>query len=837
MRIFGKLLWLLAVMALFSAEKLSATGLTPIYTIQGSGFSSGLVGTTVTTEGVVTGFFEGNTPSNAFYNGFFIQDEAGDGNANTSDGLYVTVGSATPTVDIGDRVQATGTVQEYGEFDNAACEDFCVTWLDSNNSNVSVVGSGSIAPETVNAPTDGDEFYEYFEAREGMLLQFNGDGTVVGPTDFGAIDVLPASFGVDNVLRNSPEVGRQVGLRHYERYGDINGSDAPALLVGSTVGNVSGPLMTTYGMYTIVTQDGSPWNVVDSQTFPDVPTWPSPGFAEFSVVTYNTENYLSNDATKRSKVVLSLVSMGCPTFVALQEVRQSVVMPALISELASEGCPYDYANSLPDIGNRGNAVMWRTDQTSNVTSTTEYQSCSPVGSPSSVAYDDFCDDDPGNPLFSRRPVVVSAQVYTGCTVGQPQDVTIIGNHFVSQIGNDPARDQRRLEQGQFVQSIVASLSAAGDSNIIVAGDLNDYEDSPPVLALTASNTLVNAWDYVDSDDLYSYNFRGVSQIIDHLLHTPELDDNFIAAAPIHYNSNIPTKPYEDVAGTVWSSSDHDPVVATYNACEGEGSANSPYLSFDVSGAAGGITYAPSDIIVQNNGLWETHFDGSDVELTSANIDAFQFYAGDSILMSFDSAITIEPIGLVEPEDIVLFTPSSLGANTDGTFSLAFDGSDVGLSGENENVDAIAVYNGKLAISTSGAVQAGGISAEDEDMLQFDATSFGNNTAGGWTLLFDGSDVFLGNDDSRDIDGAWVDAFGDLHLSPAGSFDLFGLNFNAADVGYCASTVVGNATSCQINASGIYWDAASRGLSGNIDAFTVVVASQAPPTIDQLDVVR
>ena len=64
---------------------------TPIYQIQGTGHVSALDGQTVSTTGVVTAVDS---------NGFYIQDPNGDGNAATSDGIFVFTSSA-PTVVVG----------------------------------------------------------------------------------------------------------------------------------------------------------------------------------------------------------------------------------------------------------------------------------------------------------------------------------------------------------------------------------------------------------------------------------------------------------------------------------------------------------------------------------------------------------------------------------------------------------------------------------------------------------------------------------------------------------------------------------------------------------------
>ena len=78
----------------------------PISAIQGSGLVSPLLGATVSTEGIVT--------ARKFNNGFFLQSVDGDGNPDTSEGLFVFTGSAPPaSAAVGNRVRVTGTVAEF----------------------------------------------------------------------------------------------------------------------------------------------------------------------------------------------------------------------------------------------------------------------------------------------------------------------------------------------------------------------------------------------------------------------------------------------------------------------------------------------------------------------------------------------------------------------------------------------------------------------------------------------------------------------------------------------------------------------------------------------------
>ena len=92
---------------------------TPIYTIQGSGPATTIPGN-VTTEGVVVGDFEGTAAAS----GFYIQDLTGDGNAATSDGIFVFTGNSN-LASAGDVVRVTGFARER----------FNQTTLNGSNSN------------------------------------------------------------------------------------------------------------------------------------------------------------------------------------------------------------------------------------------------------------------------------------------------------------------------------------------------------------------------------------------------------------------------------------------------------------------------------------------------------------------------------------------------------------------------------------------------------------------------------------------------------------------------------------------------------------------------------
>lgn len=74
--------------------------------------------------------------------------------------------------------------------------------------------------------------------------------------------------------------------------------------------------------------------------------------------------------------------------------------------------------------------------------------------------------------------------------------------------------------------------------------------------------------------------------------------------------------------------------------------------------------------------------------SSYDISAFHLESDGTLLFSTLSPVTLAGVGFVEPGDIVRFTPTSLGEETAGTFSWVLDGSDVGLEAGGEIIDAI-----------------------------------------------------------------------------------------------------------------------------------------------------
>jgi hypothetical protein len=108
-------------------------------------------------------------------------------------------------------------------------------------------------------------------------------------------------------------------------------------------------------------------------------------------------------------------------------------------------------------------------------------------------------------------------------------------------------DDRRA-QAQLVKNFVDGITAENpDANIVVAGDLNEFEFISPLTTLEQS--LTNLTNTLPENERYSYIFQGNSQSLDHILVSNNLADRSEFDA-VHVNSEFADQ-----------ASDHDPLLA------------------------------------------------------------------------------------------------------------------------------------------------------------------------------------------------------------------------------------------------------------------------------------
>ena len=263
-----------------------------------------------------------------------------------------------------------------------------------------------------------------------------------------------------------------------------------------------------------------------------------------------------------------------------------------------------------------------------------------------------------------------------------------------------------------------------------------------------------------------------------------------------------------------------------------------YVSSTSSGTVDGIDFKDEDILAYNSGTdtWSVHFDGSDVGLSGADLDAVQVLGDgneatlDPILFSLKNGRSL-PGFYADDSDIVEFTPTSLGTTTAGTFSLFIDGSTAGLTRNGEDVDAVGFSpDGRLVVSTNQSFKVprdggGTLRGKDEDLIV-------RETSGDWSLYFDGSDVGL-TKSGEDVGGTWVDeGTGIVHLTTQGNFSVPGLSGDRDDI-FTFDGTLGTSTSGTFAA---YFDGDTHRLPDQqIDGFsiefqtgTIVIVKDAVP---------
>lgn len=186
---------------------------------------------------------------------------------------------------------------------------------------------------------------------------------------------------------------------------------------------------------------------------------------------------------------------------------------------------------------------------------------------------------------------------------------------------------------------------------------------------------------------------------------------------------------------------------------------------------------------------------------------------------------------------VSFIPTSLGANTAGSFAWVLDGSDVGLDTPDEDIDAIArTADGRLVVSSAGDFSVGAVSGVSQDLFLFTATSLGETTSGAWELYLDGSDVNLANA-NENIWGAEIDGNGNVYLTTIFTYVVTGLSGDSDDIFTCVPGTLGETTTCTFN---LYWDGDTYGVGSEwLDALAIstvplVGSANADRTVEESD---
>ena len=161
-------------------------------------------------------------------------------------------------------------------------------------------------------------------------------------------------------------------------------------------------------------------------------------------------------------------------------------------------------------------------------------------------------------LTSRPPLVVQVEIKTS-----NDDITlyILNNHFSSLAGGEAATEPRRTAQAAWNVIVLEEILAEDpDAFVSVLGDLNSFLDTLPIQTLEESG-LIHTFDVLPEEECYNYIFQGESQVLDHILVTPNLMDLLVSVDVLHVNADYPL-PNPDDASPL-RKSDHDPVIVVF----------------------------------------------------------------------------------------------------------------------------------------------------------------------------------------------------------------------------------------------------------------------------------
>ena len=561
---------------------------TTIPAIQGSGANAAITGS-LTTQGVVVGDIE----TTAAGSGFYLQDSAGDGDAATSDAIFVFTGN-TDLVSAGDHVRVTGFARER----------FTQTTINGSNSNSAAVPAANIIDCDPLPPVEATEVTmpfadaTFLERFEGMLVTFpqtlviaeyfNYDrfGEIVlalpldgedRPYTGTAIDEPGAAANArttanllrritldDNQSAQNPPVLRHPNGDPFSLTNGFRGSDR--------VTDATGVLGFDFNLYRIFPTAPAAYEAVNPR-----PTEPDEVVGTVRAAAMNTLNFfLTLDTTasdsgpgpcggnanldcrgadadqpdeftrQRTKLIEALAGLDADV-VGLNEIENTPgVEPLLdpergvVAGLDDLGVgPFDAIDTGP-IGTDAIRVglIYRSDV------------LAPVG--------DFAilDSSVDERFIDTKSRPVLAQTFEVIATGARFTVAV--NHLKSKgsdcvdVGDPDTGDgqgncsgTRTLAAASLVDWLASDPTASGDTDVRILGDLNSYATEDPIDAILAGSddTIDTADDYTNLIESYqgtyahSYVFDGQAGYLDHALASASMVDQVAGATDWHINAD------------------------------------------------------------------------------------------------------------------------------------------------------------------------------------------------------------------------------------------------------------------------------------------------------------
>lgn len=510
---FSKLFLILTVFVLTSA--VSAQKELSISAVQGDKNTSALDGQTARLTGIVTARLK---------SGFFIQtpDDKIDGNAATSEGIYVYTGSE-PSVEatIGNLVSVSGSVVEFRPKAEPASLPLTELSMKRGTDTINVTSKNNVLPKPIILKTDDFKAnqIDQLEKYEGMRVQIDAL-TVVSPTN-GRVDGKTAASVSDGVflgvLKGIPRPFRTAGIDVYDFYFskdkdemkknfpklpifDSNPEtirfDSDEQLGAQTIDvpsraeirNLVGVMHYGFQKYTILPDaiGAKPEisNLIKSQPLPALTD------RQFSVVGMNLENFFDNEddpsmkedlvtadgfEKRLKKISLALRDyMRAPDVIGIIEVESLPVLKKLAERVNADavaaGQPNPkYAAYLMD-GNDGRGIDVGFMVKSSRVNVIEIKQLAKDAKIS------FLTGKGDENLHDRPPLLLKATINDPKT-NQPFAFTVVVNHLKSLLGyeTDRVRVKKKSQAEDLAKFVEERQKANPTERIVLVGDFNAFQ--------------------------------------------------------------------------------------------------------------------------------------------------------------------------------------------------------------------------------------------------------------------------------------------------------------------------------------------------------------------------
>lgn len=548
--------------------------------------------------------------------GFWFQDPDGDDDPRTSEGLFVFTGATTPDVESGDAVQVTGTVKEF--YPTNPVDSPYLSTTELVDARWTVRSSGNPLPEaellkpdtlsdvltdrpggTIEPSELEPDSYalDFWESREGMRMAVDGPRLVGPSTPYNELYVTTKPDQYPSPRGGTVYTGYEndnTGVLKIESLIPFSERPFPDADTGDTLcGTTSGVIeYDRFGGYTLqATELG---RVVDGGLARETTREQRPN--ELSVASYNVANLSGVDSQARfDALARGLVdNLRSPDIVALAEIQDNNG-PADTDDgvVAADTTLRRFADAIADTG--GPRYEWR-----QINPLEGQDGGQPGGNirvgflfdPQRVSFVDReggdattpveVTSDGGEPRLSISPgriapnddaFVASRKPLAGEFTFRGRTVFVVATHFSSKFGDQPVHgrfqppervsEQERIPQAERVRGFVDDVLTVDEhANVVVAGDINDFQFSPAIGTLTEGSALRALVDELPTHDQYTYIYEGRSQVLDHILVSPALDDADIDA--VHINAEFPDQ-----------SSDHDPLISRLRPAGGKSATHRP----------------------------------------------------------------------------------------------------------------------------------------------------------------------------------------------------------------------------------------------------------------------